>query len=118
MMARLRHPLSRLAAPVAARLAMGAMLVALAACSPTEVADKIGRRTAETVVLPVVSRNLSGPAANTAMRCIVDNASAAEIQALVQDAGVVAGTRTEANIRAIAAGPAAACLAQAGIGGI
>ena len=52
------------------------------------------------------------------MRCIVDNASAGEIQALVQDAGVVAGTRTEANIRAIAAGPAAACLAQAGIGGI
>lgn len=117
-MARARHILSGLAAPMAARLGAGAVLAVLAACSPTEVADKIGRRTAETVVLPVVSRSLSGPAANTAMRCIVDNASAAEIQALVQDVGVVAGTRTEANIRSIAAGPAAACLAQAGIGGI
>lgn len=90
--------------------------LALAACSPTDVADKVGRRAAETVVQPVMADYMTGPQAETATRCIVDNASAEQVQALAQDVGVGAGPRTLANIRAAAANPGAmACMAAAGI---
>lgn len=92
-----------------------ALLTALAACSPTEVADKVGRRAAETVVLPVVSESMpSGPAA-TVTRCVVENATAAEVQALARDVGVTAGTTTRATILAIATRPeTVACVRAAG----
>ena len=90
--------------------------LALAACDPAQTADKIGRRAAETVVRPVVEDHLSGPAADTATNCIVSNASAADVQLLARDVGVVAGTQTEATVLRIAREPAAAaCLARAGI---
>ena len=88
----------------------------LAACDPAQVADKVGRRAAETVVQPVMAGYMTGPQADTATRCIVDNASADQVQALAQDVGVGAGPRTLANIRAAAANPGAmACMAAAGI---
>ena len=81
----------------------------LAACSPEDVADKVGRRTAETVVSPVVGNG-------AATRCIVQNADAAEIQTLVRDVGTVAGSSTEALIRTIAGrAPTQACFRAAGI---
>ena len=75
----------------------------LAACSPQDVADKIGRRTAETVVRPIVDDRLAGPQADAATRCVVQNASAAEVQSLARDVGVYAGTSTEATVWAIVA---------------
>lgn len=94
----------------------GAALVALAACSPQEMAGKVTARAAETVVRPVVARDLTAAQADAATACILANASPAEVQGLARDVAVEAGTVTEANIRAIAARPATvACLAAAGL---
>ena len=85
------------------------LLPFLAACSPEEVADKVGRRTAETVVQPVVG-------GGSATRCVVDNADAGEVQALVRDVGTVAGSSTKALIRGIVARqPTQDCFRAAGI---
>lgn len=88
----------------------------LAACSPQDMADKIGRRTAETVVRPIVDNRLTGPQADAATRCVVQNASAAEVQSLARDVGVYAGTSTEAVVWAIVArSETQSCLAAAGV---
>jgi len=85
------------------------MLPVLAACSPEDVADKVGRRTAETVVQPVVG-------SGAATQCVVQNADAGEIQSLVRDVGTVAGSSTKALIRLIAArAPTQDCFRAAGI---
>lgn len=92
------------------------IILALAACSPTEMADKVGRRTAETVVQPIVDDYMTGPQAETATRCIIDNASADQIKAILQDVGVGAGPRTVQNVLAAAANPGAmSCMATAGL---
>ncbi|EEW24494.1 hypothetical protein [Rhodobacter ferrooxidans] len=92
------------------------LLALLVACSPTDMADKVGRRAAETVVLPVVGKYLPGPQAEVATRCVVDNASAAEVQALARDIAVQAGTSTVQTVLAIAARPETArCFAGAGL---
>lgn len=96
-------------------LGIGLILV-LAACSPTDVADQVGRRAAATVVMPVVSASMPSGPAQAATNCIVENASAAEVQALARDVAVVAGTSTKATIRAIALRPEAqACFAARGV---
>ena len=91
-------------------------LATLAACSPAEVADKVARRAAETVVQPVVNVDMpAGPAAQ-ATACILDAASPAEISALARDVGVEAGTSTKARIRELALRPSAqACFAARGV---
>jgi hypothetical protein len=90
--------------------------VTIAACSPQDVADKVARRTAETVVRPIVDDRLAGPQADAATACVVQNASAAEIQALVRDVGVYAGTSTEATVWAIVArSETQSCLAASGV---
>lgn len=92
------------------------VILTLAACSPQDVADKVGRRAAASVVLPVVSVNMPSGPAQMATNCIVENASAAEVQALARDIAVVAGTSTKATIRAIALRPEAqACFAARGV---
>jgi len=92
-------------------------LLFLAACDPQELADKAVRRAAETVVMPVVGRDLAAGPAQSATACVLDAASPAEQQSLARDLGVEAGTLTEQTIRVIAARPAAvACLAAAGLG--
>lgn len=99
-------------------LALGLVLlpVTLAACSPEDVADKIGRRTAETVVAPIVDDRLTGVQADAATRCVVANATAAEVQSLARDVGVIAGTSTEATVWAIVArSETQSCLAAAGV---
>lgn len=99
------------------RLAFIAVSVlGLAACDPQEIADKAVRRAAESVILPVVSRDLASGPAQVATSCLLDAASGAELQSLARDVGVEAGTRTVQTIAAIAARPAAtACLAASGL---
>jgi hypothetical protein len=93
-----------------------AFTIYCAACSPQDVADKVGRRAAETVVLPVVSDFMTGAEAEAVTRCIVDNASAAEVQLLSRDVAVVAGSSTVDLIFRMAQNPAtAACLQANGL---
>jgi len=94
----------------------GAALLVLAACDPQEVADKAMRRAAESVVTPVVNRDMPAGPAQSATACILDAASGAEIQGLARDVGVEAGTLTVQTIRSIAQRPAArGCFAAAGV---
>jgi hypothetical protein len=84
-------------------------VLVLAACSPQEVADKVIARTAEGVISTAV-----GP---QAARCVVDNASPAELREIAVDVGVEAGTSTMVNIMAIARRPATmSCLLASGVG--
>lgn len=83
-------------------------LLALTACSPQEVADKVMARTAQAVITPVV-----GP---QAALCIVEGATPAELRAIAVDYGVEAGTSTVANIMRIAQKPQVVrCIAQAAL---
>ncbi len=88
------------------------VLFLLAACDPAEVADKAVRRTAESVVFPVVNIDMPADPARQATYCILDAASPDELQLLARDVGVEAGSSTKATIRDIALRPAArACFA-------
>lgn len=82
-----------------------AALLSLVACDPAQTVDDFGRRTAETVVKPIVDNTMTEPQAAGVTRCIVDNASAAEVQSLVRDIGVFAGSSTTALVAQIAARP-------------
>ena len=82
-----------------------AITMLLTACDPAETVDKALRRTAETVVQPVVDDYLPGDQAEVATRCIVENANSDDLRALVHDVAVVAGTSTVANVLAIAVRP-------------
>lgn len=94
---------------------LGAVL-ALSACDPQEMADKAVRRAAESVVTPVVNRDMPAGPAGSATTCILDAASGAEIEGLARDVGVEAGTLTLQTIRIIAARPAAqSCFAASGV---
>lgn len=108
---------SQTGGPVVIRPLLLALIpVTLAACSPQDVADRIGRRTAESVVRPIVDDRLAGAQADAATRCVVQNASAQEVQALVRDVGVYAGTSTEATVWAIVArSETQSCLAASGV---
>lgn len=89
---------------------------ALVACDPAELADKAVRRTAETVVQPVLARELPGQVADAATQCVLDAATPEEMRALARDAGVEAGSQTIVNIRNLATRPAAAaCFAARGV---
>ncbi|MEY3307975.1 MAG: hypothetical protein RLZZ413_2013 [Pseudomonadota bacterium] len=92
------------------------MALALAACSPDKLATDLTRRTAKTVVLPVV-RNVAPPPADTlATECILSNASNAELNELARNVGNEAGTLTIQNIRTIAERPSTrACIAGKGL---
>ncbi len=89
---------------------------ALSACSPAGIADKLGRNAASSVVKPIVGQNLIGSQADAATRCILDNASASDVESLARDVGVEAGTSTVNTVRRIAYQPETlACLTQAGL---
>lgn len=88
----------------------------LAACDPAEVADKALRRTAESVVFPVVNVDMPAGPAQAATTCILNAASSDELRLLARDVGVEAGTATKATVRDIALRPAAqACFAANGV---
>jgi hypothetical protein len=97
------------------RLAITFLFV-LAACDPAELVDSALKRTAHTVVFPVVNIDMPAEPARLATNCILDAASQNELELLARDVGVEAGTSTKATIRGIAVRPAAqACFAANGV---
>lgn len=91
-------------------------VLALAACDPAQTVDNLGRRTAQTVVKPIVDDSMTEPQAAIVTRCVVQNASSDEVRLLIRDVGNAAGTATEATVRNILLRPATlACLTQAGL---
>jgi hypothetical protein len=97
-------------------LAALASVVGLAACDPGELADKAVRRTAASVVFPVVNLDMPAGPAQAATDCILTAASPDEARLLARDVGVEAGTSTKATIRDIALRPGTqACFAAAGV---
>lgn len=98
------------------RILIALSLVSLTACSPAEVAGKVNRRAAESVVQPVVNIDMPAGVADQATACILDAASPAEVQALARDVGVEAGSSTKARIRELALRIAAqSCFAARGV---
>lgn len=92
------------------------LMLALAACSPQDMADKAVARAAEAVILPVVDDTLSQGQAEGVTRCIVENAQLSELQSLARDIGTVAGTSTISTITGIATRPATlTCIAAKGL---
>ena len=89
------------------RIAFSLIMVGLMACSPADLANKVSRRAAETVVQPVVNIDMPAGVAQQATGCILDAASPAEVDALARDVGVEAGTSTKARIRELALRPGA-----------
>jgi hypothetical protein len=88
----------------------------LAACDPAEVFDSALKRTAHSVVFPVVNIDMPTEPARLATKCILDAASEEELRLLARDVGVEAGTATKATIRSIAIRPAAqSCYAANGV---
>jgi len=93
-----------------------AALAVLAACDPAELVDSALKRTAYSVVFPVVNIDMPAEPARNATNCILDAASPDELRLLARDVGVEAGTATKATIRTIAVRPAArACYASNGV---
>lgn len=99
------------------KLAVALLAVSVtAACDPQVLADKAMRRTAESVVRPVLARELPGNVAEAATQCVLDVATPEETRALARDVGVEAGTLTVQNIRNLATRPSAAdCFARSGV---
>ncbi len=88
------------------------VLPLLAGCG--SMAEKINIRAAESVVRPVVSKGLTGAQADVATRCVIDNATPAELQYLARDVGVEAGSLTEQRVLGIIQRPATStCIAAA-----
>lgn len=97
-------------------LGFAALLVVLAACDPAELVNDTLKRTAHTVVFPVVNIDMPAEPARQATKCILDAASENELRLLARDVGVEAGTATKATIREIAVRPAAqSCFAAKGV---
>jgi len=91
-------------------------LVVLSACDPAQTVDDFGRRTAETVVKPIVDDSMTEPQAAIVTRCVVQNASSDEVRLLIRDVGNPAGTATIATVRDILLRPATlSCLSAAGL---
>lgn len=93
-----------------------AAVLALAACTPQAMTDRVSAGAARSVVLNVVMNQYPRPEADQAADCVIANATPAEVQALARDVGTRAGTTTRANIAAVAARPATrSCVAARGL---
>lgn len=91
-------------------------VMALAACDPQALADKAVRRTAESVVQPILAQEMTGAQASSATQCILDSADQGEIEEIARNVGQSAGSLTVATIRNIAQRPASAnCFAANGV---
>jgi hypothetical protein len=97
-----------------------ALLVLLAACSPTgDVGLDVLRATAKSVVLPVVQQRLPGPQAEAVAICVIDNAERSELITLARDVGTRAGTTTVQTVATILQRPnTIQCVLRAGIPGL
>jgi hypothetical protein len=70
-------------------------------------------------VLPVVQQRLPGPQAEAVTICVIDNASARELNTLARDVGNRAGSVTVQTIATILQRPEALqCVLRAGIPGL
>ena len=88
----------------------------VAGCDPAELVDSALKRTAHSVIFPVVNIDMPAEPARLATKCILDAATQDELELLARDVGVEAGTATKATIRQIAVRPAAqACYAANGV---
>jgi hypothetical protein len=97
-------------------LGLVAAITALSGCDPAELVTSTLKRTAYSVVFPVVNIDMPADPARNATNCILDAASEDELRLLARDVGVEAGTATKATIRSIAVRPAAqACYAANGV---
>jgi hypothetical protein len=97
------------------RSCLAVPLLVLAACSPQEAADNVLRRTAQTVVTPVLDDYMTGPQASAATGCVLTEATSDELRLLSRDVGVIPGTSTRQTVLDIAARPGAqSCLTAAG----
>ena len=91
-------------------------LILLAACDPQSVADNMTRKTAGTVVQPIVGQYMTAPQAEQATACITGAATPDQLNLLLRDIGTRAGTDTVRNVKTIAATPQArACFAGHGL---
>lgn len=98
-----------------AALALVATVI-VSACDPARVVGDALKRTAHTVVFPVINIDMPAEPARKATNCILDASSEEELKLLARDVGVEAGTSTKATIREIALRPAAqACFAANGV---
>lgn len=98
------------------RAGLGALCLALAACSPQDAADAVVRQAAGSVAQPIVEGHMQPAQAEGVTRCLLDAASPAELRALAQDVGTTGGTRPRANVLALGTRPAArSCIAAAGL---
>ncbi len=92
------------------------LTAALAACTPQDAALEFSRRTAETVIYPVVNQSMPKPEAQAVTDCLTQAATQGQLEALMRDVGTRAGTDTLRNVQAIAASPAAqSCIAAQGL---
>ena len=92
------------------------LALALGACSPQDMADRVARSAARSVVVPVVQQYMPGPAAEGVATCIIDNATSGEISSLARDVGTRAGTSTVQTVLGVAQRPATLqCLATSGL---
>lgn len=83
----------------------------IAACDPAAMRADIGERAAQSVVVNVLVNQYPRPQAETAAACVIQYASAAEVEGLARDMGTRAGTSTVGTIRAIGDRPGTrACL--------
>ena len=73
-----------------------ALFLALAACSP-QAQYQIARNAARSAITPVVQERFPGVPLQPALNCIIDNANAAQINALAADA-VLGATESTAQI--------------------
>jgi hypothetical protein len=98
------------------QIASGLVLLALAACSPQQLANDVTREAAESVIVPILSDVLPGPQAQGAAVCVLDNATPDEQRMIARDVAVYAGSSTVQNVLAIASRPATlACFQTLGI---
>lgn len=97
------------------RALMMTALVALAACT-TGQQDNLARSAAKQAVRPVLEERLPGVPVETAVDCVIDNATAQEILTLAADAvtGPTAST-VEVTTRILARPDTIRCLAEDGL---
>ncbi|MDZ4136320.1 MAG: hypothetical protein U1D06_12125 [Paracoccaceae bacterium] len=94
-------------------------LLLLAACDPQALMDNTARAAAKSVVLPIVAQRLPGPQAEAVTVCVIDNASAGEINSLARDVGTRAGTTTVQTVATILQRPATLqCVLSVGLQGV
>ena len=61
--------------------------IVLLACTPSEIVDDVARRSAKSVVHPIVQDHFPGRHSEAITNCVIDNSTASEILSLARDAG-------------------------------